>query len=366
MKRILILANNDVGLYNFRKGLLEKLVKNFEVFISLPYGECIPLLEQIGCTFINTPVDRRGTNPASDLKLILFYRKTIRDIRPDVVLTYTIKPNIYGGIACRATRTPYIVNITGLGASVNNAGALQRLVLSLYKTGLKKAYCVFFQNKQNHEFFTQKQIIRSNAKIIPGSGVNLTEHSFEEYPKEDGNTRFLFIGRIMEDKGVGELLKAACKVSQQYPKTTFEFIGWKENGDFDARLAELEQGGTVKYSGFQRDVHSFIKKSHATISPSYSEGMSNALLESASAGRPVLASRIPGCMETFEEGISGFGFEAKNADDLADKLIRFIRLPYDKKRTMGIAGREKMERNFNRDIVVDAYMEKINEICKDE
>lgn len=363
-KTILFLVNHDATIYNFRKELVQYLLEhNFNVFISSPYGKRIDELKSLGCTFIDTPVDRRGTNPAADFKLIIFYRKIISEIRPDIVLTYTVKPNIYGGIACAVTGTPNIASITGLGTSVDNAGALQRLVFSLYKTGLKRASYIFFQNEQNYELFAQKRIISDNVKIIPGSGVNLTEHKLEEYPEDDGTTRFLFIGRIMREKGVAELLDAARKVTRQYPKTTFEFIGWKENEDFDARLRELEQDGTVRYSGYSRDVHSFIKKSHATVLPSYHEGMANVLLESASSGRPVLASRIPGCVETFDEEISGLSFESKNADDLADKLIRFIQLPYEQKKSMGFAGRKKMEREFDRNIVVDAYMKKINEIC---
>lgn len=346
----------------FRRELIERILKNgCKVIIAAPYGEKIDYFISLGCTFIDTPLERRGTNPLADFKLLLSYKDIIEEFGPNIVLTYTVKPNIYGGIACRMTGAPYIANITGLGTSVSNGGFLRMLVLFLYKKALKEAACVFFQNGQNREVLEKNRIIGNNSKIIPGSGVNLAEHALEDYPEDDGTIRFLFLGRIKREKGVGELLEAACRIARQYPEVIFELIGFEEDSGFAVKLDELERAGVIKYSGNRGDVHSFIKKCHCTVLPSYTEGMSNALLESASTGRPVLASKIPGCAEAFDEGVSGFGFETQNVDDLTDKLIKFIRLPYEHKKAMGIAGRRKMEREFDRNIVVDAYMEKIEE-----
>ncbi|MGG3564216.1 glycosyltransferase family 4 protein [Neobacillus rhizosphaerae] len=358
----LVLANFGMGLYNFRKEILKELInQNNDVYISLPNDEYVPKLERLGCKFVETHLERRGTNPIKDVRLLLHYIKLIKRINPDVVLTYTIKPNVYGGLACRITKTPYITNITGLGTSVENKGIIQKITLMLNKIGLKKAACLFFQNDTNLKFFLDQNIVKSKTRLIPGSGVNLDHHTFEEYPEDDGKHRFLFIGRMMKSKGIEELLQAAKIVIEKYPNTQFDLIGHCEE-DYHQQLAELDQLGIIHYHGQQNNVHSFIKKSHATILPSYHEGTANVLLESASSGRPVLASRVPGCIETFDEDVSGYGFEVKSVESLVEAIIKFIKLPYEQKKAMGIAGRKKMEKEYDRKIVINAYMDEINNL----
>lgn len=363
--KILILSNFGMGLYKFRIELLEELInRKFDVYVSLPNDEYVPKLEAIGCKVIDTHLDRRGANPIKDLKLILFYIKTIKHIKPDVVLTYTIKPNIYGGIACQLTKTPYIANITGLGTAIEKQGLMRRITITLYRIGLRKASCVFFQNKPNRQLFLDENIIwnkaRNRTRLIPGSGVNLEYHKFEQYP-DDGQVRFLFIGRIMKAKGIFELLEAAKRVSQRYSNVQFDLIGPCEE-DFTKELTELNEHNVIKYHGLQHDVHSYIKNAHATILPSYHEGTANVLLESAATGRPVLASNVTGCIETFDEGISGLSFEVKSVDSLVDAITKFIHLPYAEKKRMGYAGRIKMEKEFDRRLVVNAYIEEINQV----
>ena len=362
LSRILIASNSIGGLYNFRRELIQKLIEEkYDVFISAPKGDRIAYFTQLGCNFIETNISRHGVNPISDLKLLLKYIEIIRKIKPDVVLTYTIKPNVYGGIACRIQKIPYIANITGLGTSIENDGIIQKIALGLYKVGLRKASCIFFQNSSNQKFFSDRNMIAGNTRLIPGSGVNINYHCFEEYPDDDNKIKFLFLGRIMKDKGINELLDAAVQIKAKYSNIYFNLIGDCEE-DYYERLKELQEKGIIKYHGRQSDVHSFIKESHAVILPSYHEGMSNVLLEAASTGRPVLASNIPGCKETFDEGVSGFGFEAKSVDSLVKVIIKFIELPYEKKKQMGLAGRKKMEREFDRNIVVNAYLDEINKV----
>jgi glycosyltransferase involved in cell wall biosynthesis len=363
--KVLVLANFGMGLYNFRKELLEELIKqNHEVFISLPNDEYVPKLIDIGCKFVNTPLERRGTNPLTDLKLLFNYIKIIKRIKPDIVLTYTIKPNVYGGMACAVTRTPYISNITGLGTSIENDGLIQKVTLMLYRVGLKKASSVFFQNKTNRKLFIDHKIVNGDSKLIPGSGVNLTKHKYEEYPSSD-TVRFLFIGRIMKAKGIDELLEAAQHVKREYPNVQFELIGCCEE-NYSEKLEELERQNIIKYHGQQADVHSFIKNSHATILPSHHEGLANVLLESASTGRPVLASKVPGCIETFEDGLTGFGFKVRNLENLTTAIHKFINLTHEQKRAMGMAGRKKIENEFDRNIVINAYLNEINNIVNKE
>lgn len=357
MKKILILANNDVGLYKFRKELIQELVKLYEVHISLPYGEYISQLQALGCNFIDTPISRRGTNPITDLKLLMKYRNIIKNVKPDVVLTYTIKPNIYGGIVCRISKTPYIANITGLGSALEKQGNIKRITLILYSIALKQSACVFFQNSENQQFFFKNKVVNGANILLPGSGVNLTEHCLEEYPPDE-NIRFLFIGRIMKEKGIDEYLQAAKVIKNRYPNSEFHIIGFCEE-NYEPRLQQLQQHNIIKLHGLQDDVHSYIKFCHAVVLPSHHEGMSNVLLEAAATGRPVVASDIPGCREIFDEGISGYRFEVKSVDDLLQKIYEFIQLSYETKKRMGKAGRKKVENEFDRQIVVNAYVEEI-------
>lgn len=359
MKKILILANSDIGLYKFRKELIEELLKENDVFISLPYGDYVNELVEMGCSYIDTQISRRGTNPITDFKLMIKYRKILKRIKPDIVLTYTIKPNIYGGLMCRYTKTPYIANITGLGSAVENGGIMQKFTTMLYKIALKKARCVFFQNKENKNFFDKNNIKYRKFILIPGSGVNIDEYKYEEYPTDDSVIKFLYIGRIMKDKGVSELITAILKIKAVYLNVLFDFIGECDE-EYHNKLIELEKKGIIKYHGRQNDVRPFIKESHATILPSYHEGISNVLLESAALGRPVLASNVAGCYETFDEGISGLGFKVKDADSLEDAISKFIKIPYTKKKEMGIEGRKKISNEFNRKIVTNAYINQIN------
>ncbi len=362
--KILMLDNFSMGLYKFRKELIEELIsqKN-EVYICSPNDKYVTKIKELGCEYVESKLERRSINPIKDFKLMLFYLKIIKCTKPDVVLTYTIKPNVYGGIACRIANIPYLSNVTGLGTSIENKGLIQKIALLLYKIGLRNSKCVFFQNKSNMQIFVGRKIIKGKMIVLPGSGVNLIEHKLEDYPKSEENISFLFIGRIMKGKGVDELIEAAKRIKRKYSNVHFNLIGFCEEG-YASFLQELMHFGIIKYYGLQDDVHCFIKNSHATILPSYHEGTSNALLESAATGRPIIASKVTGCIETFDEGISGLGFEVKNVDSLEHAIIKFIELPLEKKRAMGLAGRRKMEKEYNRQTVVNAYIEEIKKLKK--
>ena len=243
-KRILVLANNDVGLYRFRKDLLAALLgAGHEVYISLPDGGFISELVQLGCRFIDTPIDRRGMNPARDAKLLGQYRAILKRLRPDLVLTYTIKPNIYGGLACRALHIPYAVNITGLGSAIENGGWLKRFVLTLYKPVLAGAKVVFFENAGNRDTLAAAGVVpRWRDVVLHGAGVNLEDYPCQPYPQE-GTVRFLFVGRVMHEKGVDELFAAAKRMKQTYGDSVeFHIVGSFEEG-YKPLMDELEQTG---------------------------------------------------------------------------------------------------------------------------
>lgn len=361
-KKILILVNHDVVIYNFRKELVKELLnQNYEVIISSPYGKKIDKLIAMGCKYSEITINRRGFNPVQEYKLLLYYTKLMKEINPDVVLTFTIKPNIYGGLAAQITNRPYIANITGLGTSISNGGIVQKISLFLYKQGLKKANTIFFQNQSNYNTFKKIGIVNNNGILLPGSGVNLEEHNFENYPNQNKSINFLYIGRIMKDKGIDELLSASKTISSKYENVKFNLLGFTEENYLDD-LKFHEENGWIKYHGQKSDVHTYIKKSHAVILPSYHEGMANVLLESLSTGRPVIASDIPGCRETFDDRISGFSVEPRDTNSLIKAIEDFIKLPFESKVLMGNAGREKVEREFDRKIVVNNYLKIINNI----
>ncbi|MGU3368062.1 glycosyltransferase family 4 protein [Bacillus mycoides] len=365
-KKVLLLGNHGFAIYNFRKELIQELLKKgYEVYISLPKDEKVDKMVEWGCKFIETNVDRRGTNPITDFKLVLHYMKLLKEIKPDVVLTYTIKPNLYGGLACRMLNIPCINNITGLGSGFSKGLLLKTFLSTLYKVSLKKSHCVFFQNTEDMRTIVESDIIKGDYELIPGSGVNLEEYKFKDFPDKDIVT-FIFIGRIMRDKGIDQYLEAAKVIKGKYPNTQFNVIGFVEKTQphYNDMINQLEDEGYITYLGYQSDVKPFVKEAHCLIQPSHGgEGLSNVLLEAAATGRALIASNIPGCRETISEEKNGYIFEAKNTSSLVEKIEKFIHLTHIERKQMGTSSREKIEKEFDRNMVVKAYMNKVDEIC---
>lgn len=359
--KILIITNNFLGLYSFRREVVQALRdKGYEIIISAPFDEKRHYFEEIGCKLLDTQFNRKGTNPLKDVSLMLFYRKLLKRIKPDIVLSYTIKPNLYGGMACQLCSIPQIANITGLGSAVENPGWLQRLTILLYKVGLRRTNTVFFQNRVNMDFCEAHGMVGHSRKVlVPGSGVNLQYHTLQDYPAEYEPLRFIFISRLLREKGIEEYLYAAEHIKTKYPHTEFHILGTCEEA-YDVRLKELQDRGFVIYHGQQPDVRPFIAHTHCTVHPSfYPEGMSNVLLESCAAGRPIITTGRAGCGEIVDDGINGFIVRQQDGDDLIEKIERFIVLPYEQKRQMGLKAREKVEREFDRNIVIKAYIDAI-------
>ena len=361
--KILVLSNSAGGLYHFRSELLETLLgEGYDVFFCVPDIQdamFVQLLETVGCTYIHTPMSRRGVNPLDDIRLARQYQKVVKEVRPDVILSYTIKPNLYGSFVAARARIPIIMNITGLGSALQT-GKLKSLVTRMYRYAGKHAAVVFFQNKANMDWFlTNRLVAPEKTRLIPGSGVNLEK--FRPLPKinDDGVVRFLFIGRIMRDKGIEEYLAAAARIRRQHPYAEFQVVGRYE----EERYREwLEGNDDVKYLGRSDDVREQIREADCIVHPSYHEGMSNALLEGAAMGKPLIASNIPGCREVIDEGVNGFVFEPRCVDDLVDKLERFLSMDCNAWAKMGMKSREKVEREFDRNLVVNAYLKAIEEI----
>ncbi len=355
--KILILTNFDVGLYQFRRELLAELLKTHEVLISLPDGDFVQPLEEMGCRFLNTPLDRRGINPLTDLRLIGRYLRMLRLEKPDFVITYTIKPNIYGGIACRLLGIPYASNITGLGTAFQKSGLLRALVSTMYRAALKKASVVFFENAGNRETLLHEGIVHQNqCKLLPGAGVNLKHYILTPYPRESEPVRFLFIGRVMAEKGIDELFSAVERLCREgFPCCLDVLGGFEEN--YDKKIEKYTAQGWLHYHGYQKDVRPFIAQAHCFVLPSWHEGMANTNLECAAMGRPLITSRIHGCMEAVIEGESGLLCEPKNVDSLYAAMRQFLGMSTERWEAMGKAGRQYMETTFDKKKVVEKTLE---------
>ncbi len=359
MAKVLILANSSSGLYGFRNELVLKLLKKYEVYASLPDETNNKELSEEGCKIIKTSINRRGMNPLEDLNLFKDYLSLIKQVKPDAVLTYTIKPNVYGGLACRIKKIPYMCNITGLGSALENPGILQKLTKILYKTGLKGAATVFFQNSYNLSYFEKNNMCRSKKVLLPGSGVNVDRFSVMPWPKD--KTRFIFISRVMKEKGIEEFFDCARSVRNKHDDVEFHVLGYCEE-EYETILHNLNEEGIIVYHGSVLDVRPYLAQAKCIIHPSYHEGMSNVCLEAAACARAVITTDRPGCKETAIDGKTGYIVPARDRMALTEAVERFIALSSDEQKAMGEASRKHVEEKFDRSIVVKEYMEQLERI----
>lgn len=356
MKKVLILANNDIGLYNFRKEIIKKLIESgYSVYVSLPQGERIQDLIDMGCIYYETPIDRRGMNLIKDLKLLILYEKIVKEIDPDVILSYTIKPNIYGGLIARLKKKKYIANITGIGSVFQAENLIKKVISFLYRFSLKKAEFVFFQNQENMDIFEGNKIRGKKKLLIPGSGVNIHQFLPIAIDQEKESLDFIFIGRIMKEKGIEEYLYAAKKIKEEYKYCKFHIIGSMEELEYEKVLRKYVEEKIIIYHGFDKDIQKYINNSDCVVLPSYHEGMSNVLLESGASARPLIASNISGCKEIIDENSNGYTFKVGDKEDLVKKINQFISLNKDERKCMGQKSRKKIENEFDRTIIVSKY-----------
>lgn len=350
--KILVISNDSGGLYAFRKELLSALCAAHEVIVATPFDASLDGLSALGCRLIETKMERRGMNPAKDLVLLQTYQRIMRDERPDLVITYTIKPNIYGGLAAQTLKIPYAANITGLGTAFQKQGGVRRMIETMYRSALRKAKVVFFENTGNRDTLVDLKIVKpEQCRCLNGAGVNLDHFQLTEYPAEQMHTRFLFIGRIMREKGADELFWAMRQLRKEGVLCSLDVVGsFEEN--YKAQLDEYQKENLLRYHGFQKDVRPFIANAHCFVLPSWHEGMANTLLESAAMGRPLITSDIHGCMEAVNAEKSGYLFPVKDREQLLQTMIRFCLLPYEQKRSMGEASHRHVALHFDKRNVV--------------
>ena len=366
MKKVLILANVSDGLYNLRFELVKELIQQgFQVYFTVlqpKEDEKVKLLVEAGAVHIQTPFEIRGTNPIKDFQLIRQYYKIVKEVDPDIVLTYTIKPNIYGTFVASRFRKPVVMNITGIGSSLARRNRYQNIVQLMYKFACRKAFMVFFQNQANLDFFLRNRLVdESKARLIPGSGVNIDKFFPIAKSTRDNMIKFLFIGRIMKEKGIDEYLAAADAITERYANAEFQLLGPFEEKGYRDTLFNIKND-RIKYLGVSNDVREEIKEVDCIVNPSYHEGMSNVLLEGAAMGKPLIASDIPGCKEIIKDGHNGYLFKVQSTSALIDKLVEFMELDGNDRTVMGANSREKIETEFDRNIVIKQYLEVIHDI----
>jgi glycosyltransferase involved in cell wall biosynthesis len=311
-------------------------------------------------------IERSGLNPMADLRLLLDYRRLLKRLRPAAYLGYTIKPNVYGALAAASLGIPAIPNVSGLGTAFIRPGLLQQIVMQLYRLGFSRAPVVFFQNDEDRQLFVERRLARpERARVLPGSGVDLKR--FTPVPAPDGPPIFLFVGRLLRDKGVAEFVEAARLLRGEMPDARFQLLGPLDLGNRTAiGQTELDlwvRQGLVEHLGTTDDVRPFIAAAAAVVLPSYREGLPKSLLEAAAMARPLIATDVPGCRAVVEDGVNGYLCKVRDAESLALAMRRLAGSPPGERLAMGEAGRRKAQERFSEESVVQAYLDVLAEIA---
>lgn len=350
--KIAIITNHSYMLYQFRRELVGQLLQDHEVVLMMPFVGHEQDFAQMGCHCMETDLERRGTNPFRDFKLVKTYYQMLRKEKPDLVITYSIKPNIYAGTLCGLLKIPYYANVQGLGTAFQKK-SLAWLATGMYRVGLRRVKKVFFENQGNANEFVNRGIVKAEKiRVLHGAGVNLDHYEAKPYPEDEEQIHFLYLGRIMKEKGMDELLEAMRMLYDQYgQRAVLDMVGFFED-EYKEQVEELQAKKIVNFHGFQSETRPYYEMAHCVVLPSYHEGMSNVLLEAAACARPLITSDIYGCKEAVEEGVTGFLCQAHSAADLYAQMNRFMQLTAAERRQMGLNGRQKMEREFDKKLVV--------------
>ncbi len=369
--KIFISINTSWNIYNFRAGLIRAFCEQgYEVVAASPTDAYSPRLEALGCRHLPLPMDTKGTSPLRDFSLFLRYLRVFRHERPDVFLGYTIKPNVYGSLAAHLLHVPVVNNVSGLGTTFIRKSWLTRIVKALYRLAFRSSATVFFQNEDDRSLFVELKLVQpEQTALLPGSGIDLVQFRPKQTKSpQPGAPCFLLIARLLWDKGVGEFIDAARIVKIRFPDARFQLLGFLDAENrtaiSKATVDEWVSEGIVEYLGVADDVRPYIVASNCVVLPSYREGTPRTLLEAAAMGKPLIATNVPGCCEVVEHGKNGFLCKVRNPTDLAQKILDFIDLSDEERIRMGQAGRVKVEREFDENIVIQRYLETIEEVLK--
>jgi glycosyltransferase involved in cell wall biosynthesis len=358
---ILMTVNAAWNIWNFRRPLVEALTGDgHQITVLAPPDDAVSDLERIGCRMPPLEMSVKGLNPLKDLKLQRRFGRIFREERPDAVLSYTIKNNIFGARAAKSAGVPFLPNVTGLGTAFLSGRILQTVTEQLYRRSFANLPIVFFQNSDDRDLFLDRRLVRADqARVLPGSGIDLDRFAPVPMPLAEEPPVFLMIARLLRDKGVVEFVEAARRVKALCPQVRFQLLGalGSENRSAIDRLTieAWVTEGVVEYLGTTADVRPAITAASCVVLPSYREGAPRTLIEAAAMARPVIATDVPGCRAVVDREVSGFLCEARSAESLAAAIERFLDLSREAQRAMGAAGRAKMEREYDQALVVDAY-----------
>lgn len=356
-KKILIVTNHSYMLWQFRRELIAELMKKYEVVLSMPFVGHEEDFRDMGVRCVETAVDRRGINPIADFKLLIDYYHMLKSEKPDIVITYSIKPNIYAGYLCGMMKIPYFANVQGLGTAFQKRG-LAELVTLLYKIAFRRTEKVFFENKENAGEFRKRKIISSKKQVIlKGAGVNLQHYTYQPYQEKE-KVHFLFLGRIMKEKGMDELFYAARKLKAEGYQFVLNLVGFFED-EYEKEVKKLQEEKIAVFHGFQTETRPYYGMADCVVMPSYHEGMSNVNLEAAATGRVVITTDIPGCREAVEHGRTGLLCKAGDQESLYEMMKRFLEMSLEEWCQMGMAARRKMEKEFDKVSIVNKTIEVI-------
>ena len=372
-RRVLITANTTWNLVNFRSGLIAALVsRGFDVVAVAPDDEYRDRLRELGCRYVPLNMDNQGTHPVKDALLLWRYVVVLLRLRPAVVLSYTVKPNIYASLAARLVGVTVINNVSGLGTAFLRGGWLGGVVCSLYRVALRRSHRVFFQNDEDRQVFIEKRLVApARTGLLPGSGIDLVHFSPSAVEGSSlcngAGLVFLMVARLLWDKGVLEFVEAARRVKALFPESRFQLLGFLDvknqtavgRSDVEAWVKE----GVVEYLGTTDDVRPFLADADCVVLPSYREGTPRSLLEAAAMGRPLLATDVPGCREVVIDGVNGLLCRLRDSVDLAEKMMQMITMPMSALLQMGQESRRLAEMRFDEQIVIRKYLEAIYEVA---
>lgn len=365
--RVLITVNAAWNVVNFRAPLVRHLVASgHQVTVLAPPDGAEDELCQMGCTFVPLKMNAKGLSPIDAWQMVRQFKRHFRQSKPDVVLSFTIKNNLFGALAARSLGIAFIPNVTGLGTAFLSGRALQIVAETLYRFCFQRLKVVFFQNEDDRDLFLTRGLVQpSQARVLPGSGIDLDRFSVAPLPGQSDPV-FLMVARLIRDKGVMEYARAAAIVKRRFPQAQFRILGplgAENRGAIPADVvASWSPEIDLEYLGEADDVRPFVSAADCVVLPSYREGAPRTLIEAAAMGRAVIATDVPGCRAVVEDGLTGFFCQLQDADSLANACIRVIEIGTEQRRCMGLAGRKKMEHEYDQAIVVAAYEAAIGEI----
>jgi len=367
-KKIAVIENGLFSTYTMREGLMMHLLKEgYDVYILTHTNRFVPQVEKMGLKVIN--IGSGNLNPVKVSKYIYNLRKALKKIKPDVCLTFSIRPAIWGNLITRQLKIPTITNITGVGPLFISKNIVYRTARTLYRNALSKTKKVFFQNFDDMNLFIERKFVKSSiAERIPGSGIDFKKFSPIILKERDSHSFiFLFIGRLIKDKGIFEYIDAARIIRKKYPNAVFNVMGpfWtqnlKKNTITHTQLQHWIDEGVIDYLGEKKDVRKFIAEADCIVLPSYREGTSNTLLEAASMEKPTITTNATGCKEIVSDNVTGFLCNVRDEQDLADKMEKMILLPPEERKEMGKKARQKIIKEYDKQIVIQAYLRAIRE-----